>query len=163
VAAVVRHRLFSVSRIAVALAISALALAACANRSKPSGSVPESPAGATKALTVHTYLQEWSVRADPASAKAGSISFMAHNEGTMPHELVVVKTTLPVDKLPVGPDNSVVEGGPVEAILEIEPDELSPSMTATKTADLQAGSYVLFCNIPGHYSSGMRTGFTVTS
>jgi uncharacterized cupredoxin-like copper-binding protein len=88
---------------------------------------------------------------------------MAHNEGTMPHELVVIKTTLAPDKLPVGDDSAVVEGGPVEVIGEIEPDELSPSATASKTMQLEAGSYVLICNIAGHYSSGMHTAFTVTT
>jgi uncharacterized cupredoxin-like copper-binding protein len=29
------------------------------------------------------------------------------------------------------------------------------------TVDLAAGSYVLLCNLPGHYESGMRTAFDV--
>ena len=28
--------------------------------------------------------------------------------------------------------------------------------------DLEAGSYVLFCNVPGHYGAGMFTSFEVT-
>jgi hypothetical protein len=33
--------------------------------------------------------------------------------------------------------------------------------SATGTFDLSAGKYVLFCNMPGHYQSGMSTNFEV--
>jgi uncharacterized cupredoxin-like copper-binding protein len=145
-----------------------LAVSACGNRTTSGGyqqasPAEKSPGQVTQQVTVQTYLREWSVRADPSSVKAAPVTFMAHNEGTMHHELVVIKTTLAPDKLPVGDDSAVVEGGPVEVIGEIEPDELSPSATASKTMQLEAGSYVLICNIAGHYSSGMHTAFTVTT
>jgi len=28
--------------------------------------------------------------------------------------------------------------------------------------NLEAGSYVIICNLPAHYESGMHTAFTVT-
>ena len=34
--------------------------------------------------------------------------------------------------------------------------------TEELTVDLEAGSYVLVCNIPAHYRQGMSTPFTVT-
>lgn len=157
-------RLVFIRRVHSGVAVAALAivLAACGARSTPYGQATPSPGQPSK-TTIHTYLQEWSIRAEPASAKTGEISFMAHNQGTGPHELVVVKTSLAADRLPVGTDGKVIEGGPVEVVGEIEPEELSPTMVATKTFSLAAGDYVLVCNIENHYSQGMRTVFTVTA
>jgi len=33
--------------------------------------------------------------------------------------------------------------------------------TVTFTVDLEAGTYQLVCNLPGHYEAGMHTVFTV--
>ncbi len=153
------------TRRVVFLAASALLLVmgACSRTPSPTAMPSSSPTTPQKSATIQTYLTEFSIRAEPSSAKAGMVEFVAHNEGTVEHELVVVKTSLAPDQLPVGEDDTVKEGGPVEVIGEIEPDELSPSATASTTLELQAGSYVLICNIPQHYSSGMRTAFNVTA
>ena len=37
----------------------------------------------------------------------------------------------------------------------------SAGETASDTFTLEAGEYVLICNIAGHYAGGMFTGFTV--
>ena len=50
-----------------------------------------------------------------------------------------------------------------------EPQALSPEERADArgrvarclAVTLNAGAYELFCNLPGHYSQGMHTGFTV--
>jgi len=39
--------------------------------------------------------------------------------------------------------------------------DLAPGKTGTLTVDLKPGSYVLFCNQPGHYHDGMSTVLTV--
>jgi len=43
-----------------------------------------------------------------------------------------------------------------------EQEDIAPSTTATLTVDLEAGSYILMCNVNGHYQQGMHAGFTVT-
>jgi uncharacterized cupredoxin-like copper-binding protein len=40
---------------------------------------------------------------------------------------------------------------------------LAAGDTRLAQADLEAGTYVLFCNVPGHYGAGMFTSFEVTS
>lgn len=40
--------------------------------------------------------------------------------------------------------------------------ELDPGKSGTLAIDLKPGIYVLYCNIPAHYNSGMWTLLTVT-
>jgi uncharacterized cupredoxin-like copper-binding protein len=120
--------------------------------------------------TVAVTLQEFAVAADPASVPAGSVTFDVTNEGPDDvHEFVVIATDLGPTELPVDEDGAVEEGGEgMEVVDEIEdiPVGESPSLTV----DLEAGNYVLICNIlqeeadgtlEAHYTEGMRTGFTV--
>ncbi|MFI5123278.1 MAG: plastocyanin/azurin family copper-binding protein [Vicinamibacteria bacterium] len=39
--------------------------------------------------------------------------------------------------------------------------EVAGGADGTVTLDLDAGKYVIFCNLPGHYSSGMYGSLTV--
>ncbi|MER3455084.1 MAG: copper-binding protein [Acidimicrobiia bacterium] len=146
-----------------ALAVASIFVSCKSNTAPRAAESTQSPSLSKTEMTVQTYLKEYSIRVEGESAKAGKVTFMAHNEGTMPHELVVIKTDLAADMLPVGPQDTVEEGGAVEVVTEIEPDELSPSMTATKSVDLTPGKYVLICNIAGHYRAGMRAALTVAS
>jgi hypothetical protein len=118
--------------------------------------------------TVDITLQEFAVIPGSSSAPAGSITFEATNEGPEDdHELVVIRTDLELDALPTSDDGSVnEEGDGIEVLDEIE--EFPVGETRSLTIDLEAGSYVLICNIydaseqEAHYQEGMRVGFTVT-
>ena len=119
--------------------------------------------------TVAVTLQEYAILPAQASAPAGSVTFDAENTGPdLSHELVVIRTDLAPDALPTAEDGSVDETGEgVEVIGEIE--EFAPGASETRTFDLEAGTYVLVCNVVdeeggetlAHYALGMRTGFTV--
>jgi uncharacterized cupredoxin-like copper-binding protein len=123
----------------------------------------------TEATTLDVTLQEFAVIPATDSAPAGSITFNVENTGPDIHEFVVIKTDLAPDALPTDENGAVTEGGGlfpfVEVIDEIEdiPVGESPSLTV----DLEAGNYVLICNIwdeeeqEAHYAVGMRTVFTV--
>ena len=119
-------------------------------------------AGAT---TVTVTLQEFSVLPDPATAPAGDVTFHVTNDGPDDiHEFVIFKTDLAPDAMPTAEDGSVDEAGEgVELIDEIEDIPVGESQDVTVTLD--AGSYVLICNIVEsgevHFELGMRTGFTV--
>jgi uncharacterized cupredoxin-like copper-binding protein len=54
----------------------------------------------------------------------------------------------------------VAEGDDFAPVDEIE--DIEKGATPKLTIDLDAGSYVLICNVAGHYRQGMRTSFTVT-
>ena len=117
--------------------------------------------------TVEVTLQEFAVAANPSTIGAGEVTFDATNNGPNdPHELVVFKTDLAPDALPTQENGAVDESGEgVELIDEIE--EFPVGETESMALDLDAGSYVLICNIydedeqESHYQEGMRLAFTV--
>ena len=93
----------------------------------------------------------------PASVKAGPTTITFTNQGTMEHEVVVLKTDTPAAQLKVGANHEVSEKASVG-----EDSETKPGKTKSTTIDLKPGNYVLVCNIERHYEKGMYTAFTVT-
>jgi uncharacterized cupredoxin-like copper-binding protein len=116
------------------------------------------PAASAGGGAVAVELSEWKVVPSPAAAAAGPVSFAVTNKGTMIHEFVVVKTDLKGDALPVV-DHKIDESAltPVDEIEDIEA-AASPALDVT----LDAGHYVLLCNIETHYEQGMHADFDVT-
>jgi uncharacterized cupredoxin-like copper-binding protein len=118
------------------------------------------------ATTVNVTLKEFEVVPDTGSAPAGSITFHVTNDGPADiHEFVVIKTDLAADALPTADDGSVdEEGAGMEVKDEIEDIPVGASQDVT--VPLDAGAYVLICNIVDdegdvHYTMGMRTAFKV--
>ena len=119
--------------------------------------------------TVDVTVQEYSVTPEPTSVPSGTVTFNVENLGPNDlHEFVVVRSDLAPDVLPTTEEGAVDEEGEgVELIGEIE--EFPVGETRSVEFDLDAGNYVLFCNlvveeegeVEAHYSEGMRVGFTV--
>jgi len=155
--------------IAVALISSGVMLAACGDDDEKATTTPTTRTTATGAAgtEVDVTLQEFSVIPETDSAEAGEITFNVENIGPDDvHEFVIIKTDLESDALPTVDDGSVDESGEgVEVINEIE--DIPVGETQSVTVDLEAGAYVLICNIydetevEAHYAEGMRTAFTV--
>ncbi len=150
-------------RLLAVLAASSLAIAGCTG-----GGGTASPSGAAGgATTIDVTLQEWAVVTASGSAPAGDITFDVTNDGPDDiHEFVVMKTDLEAADLPTDSDGVVdEEGDGIEVIDEIE--DLPVGESRSITVALDAGSYVLICNIwdeeegEAHYAMGMRTPFTV--
>ena len=111
--------------------------------------------------TVAVTVADFSVSADPDSAPAGDITFDISNDAEQTHEFVVFKTDLAADQLPTDENGDVDEAGEgVEHVDEVE--DIEGGSTQSLTVNLDTGSYVLICNLPGHYAQGMHTGFTVS-
>jgi uncharacterized cupredoxin-like copper-binding protein len=127
--------------------------------------------GGSAGTSVQVTLDEWSVATDPASSPAGEITFDIANAGEEPHEFVVIRTDLGMLDLPAADNGSVDEEGEgIEVVGEVE--DIPAGASDSLALDLDAGQYVLICNIfeeemmmempdPSHYQSGMRTEFTV--
>lgn len=131
----------------------AVGLAAC-------GGGDDGDGGSAGIPEVDVILAEWGVSADPLTVEAGDVKFNAENQGGLPHELVVLKTTLGASRLPVE-SAKVDEAAAGLVIGEIEPADLPAGASASATFNLEAGTYVLLCNIPAHYEQGMRVSFVV--
>jgi uncharacterized cupredoxin-like copper-binding protein len=170
----------AIRRATAALAAFTLALAGCSpgatatptvgtpTVATPTEGTPTSPpATAAGSEAVQATVQEFSVTAEPATASAGEVTFEVTNDGPDdPHEFVVIKTDLAPDALPTDDTGAVdEEGDGIEVIDEIE--EFAPGETEALTVTLEAGSYVLICNVfeesenESHYENGMHTAFTV--
>ncbi len=127
------------------------------------GLVEPAPEGAAE---VSVVLREWAVEPAESSVAAGEVYFLAQNEGPDDaHELVIIKSDLPVDELPTD-DRGFVPEDQVEFIGEIE--AFAPASSASGVFTLEPGRYILICNIveleggewESHYLEGMRVEFT---
>lgn len=110
--------------------------------------------------------KDFSITLDKASAKVGEVTFSVKNDGPSVHEFVVFKTDLAPDQLPLTKDENDIdivdeEGEGVTHVDEIE--DIAVGSTQELKVTLDAGSYVLICNLPAHYQQGMRAALTVSS
>jgi hypothetical protein len=92
-------------------------------------------------------LTEFSIGVDPVTVPAGSVTFEVTNEGPADvHEFVLFSTELGLTELPTLEDGTVDEtGAGVELVDEIE--DIAVGDTQALTVDLEAGPYVVICNI----------------
>jgi nitrite reductase (NO-forming) len=100
---------------------------------------------------VKTELGEMFIKPSMTQLKAGKVTFIAHNSGTLPHMLMVEKTPIKMD----GP------GQPTESAALGDTGIIQPGQTKSITVSLKKGAYELFCNVPGHYAAGQKTSVTV--
>ena len=98
--------------------------------------------------------------ATPATVKAGKVTFRVKNSSKDTiHEMIVMYLADPSKPLPyIAAENRVDED---KAGDKGEVSELDPGASGTLTVDLKAGKYLLICNVPGHFATGMWTEFIV--
>ena len=107
---------------------------------------------------------------DRTSVPVGAVTFIVKNDGVIDHELVVLRTDTPYDSLPIdaaGDPPAAVTAG-ANKILEDNNVGEKPATRIVKgksrtftISDMQAGTYVLVCNLAMHYQMGLRAPFTV--
>jgi uncharacterized cupredoxin-like copper-binding protein len=117
---------------------------------------PTPPAAGTVAVEL---LDSFEITLDPDSMPAGSLTFDVTNAGATLHSFHVLQTD-------EAPDALQTEGGEVlldqyNVITETD-GTLDGGASASLPANMEEGPYVVICNVPGHYDSGMHAGFTVT-
>jgi uncharacterized cupredoxin-like copper-binding protein len=147
----------------VLIAIVGMVLAACGGDDGGStgGGSPatttEAPSGAG---VVNATEKDFAIALDPSTTGSGQVNFEITNDGPSTHEFVVFKTDLAPDALPLNDDGDVDEEGKgVEHIDEVE--DIAAGSTQSLDVSLDPGSYVVICNLPGHYKLGMHTPLTV--
>lgn len=116
---------------------------------------PTAPQG----VTVDVYHAEWELIPSVDAVSAGAVTFNATNDGVVPHNFRLAKTELPPDALPADPDTLVVKED--ELVMVARSGDIDVGEAEEVIVDLEPGSYVLFCNIAGHYAAGLYAGFTV--
>jgi uncharacterized cupredoxin-like copper-binding protein len=113
------------------------------------------------APSLSVALSEFHIDTGVTTVHPGIVNLNLANNGTVQHELLVFRTNLTADQLPLAADGSVLENAPgVNKISD--GDNLNPGTTQYRSVDLtQPGTYLFVCNLPGHFHAGMHTTVTV--
>src|SRR3954470_17000686 len=127
-----------------------------ARRPPPPSTAPSATPGA-KAISVG--MKEFAFVPANVSAAAGKVHITARNDGSVPHELVLLKADRPPGSLPTDGSKAKEDGAGVRTLGET--GDVAPGSSKRFAANLQPGAYVMICNLPGHYKSGMYASFTV--
>jgi plastocyanin len=126
------RRLFGAAAIGTAL----LAMA-CGGSSGSSTASTPTPAPQTVTFTE----SEFKIDASSTTLKPGTYIFTAANDGKFPHDLHVAT-----------PDGSELGHS----------EQITTGQTSSFQVSLKAGTYTLFCAVPGHRARGMETKITVS-
>jgi uncharacterized cupredoxin-like copper-binding protein len=90
--------------------------------------------------TIHVLVKDFSISLESSQTKAGRITFVVQNNGSMHHDFAV-------------------RGDGVER----KSPMIEPGESTTLTVDLEPRTYTYVCTIPGHDQLGMSGVLTVTS
>ena len=110
---------------------------------------------------VSATLADFSITLDSDSAPAGDVTFDVTNDAQQTHEFVVIQTDLAEDQLPTDDEGLVDEEGEGVTLVD-EIEDIAGGSSQSLTVNLDAGSYVLICNLPGHYQQGMHASFSAS-
>lgn len=141
------HLIKFVAQIAV-IALAGLVASACASSPSPT--------------TVQATLKEWSIDLNRSSVPAGKITFQVANQGSVEHELVILRTDITPKALAMNaqePGTAVEDSTEVKDVGEVE--AIAPGTSKSGVFDLTPGKYVLICNEASHYEAGMEAAFEV--
>ena len=101
------------------------------------------------------------VKLSRAEVPAGEVTFKVTNSSKdFVHEMVVSPLAGPSEPPPYNADMDEVDEDKAGNLGEVE--DLDPGQSGQLTITLKPGSYILYCNIPGHYAHGMWAELTVT-
>jgi len=100
------------------------------------------------------------IRVDKSTVKAGAVTFDVTNwSRSVLHEVLVIAVDNPNAPLPYDYAQARVPEEQVKVLGEA--GDLEPNASKTLDLTLAPGSYLLVCNVPGHYAAGMVAALTV--
>lgn len=102
-----------------------------------------------------------STLAVPSKVRAGKVKFVVTNKSADTiHEIIVAPVADPTKPLPYILKDERIDEEAAGSLGEVS--ELEPGKSGSLELDLKPGTYILYCNIPKHYMTGMWTLVTVT-
>jgi uncharacterized cupredoxin-like copper-binding protein len=113
--------------------------------------------GGSTRTNVGVRLEEWSVEPSIEELPRGRVTLAVTNQGTREHELVVIKSDLTPEMLPVS--GARVNESEVNVVQRMKP--IRPGESGELSLSLTPGKYLLICNLSdpgqssGHYQNGM--------
>jgi uncharacterized cupredoxin-like copper-binding protein len=121
----------------------------------------QSGASVTPFPSVTATESNFTIHLSASHVAAGPFALVANNRGPSAHELVVFRTSLAPNKLPVDAAGDIVENSPELVKVADSGASLAPGQSRTLYTVLAPGNYVFVCNLPGHYRLGMRAVLVV--
>jgi uncharacterized cupredoxin-like copper-binding protein len=101
------------------------------------------------------------IKLDVTSVKAGKVTFDVTNDSkAIVHEMILSPLPDGTTELPYLVDENRVDEEKADHLGEVS--ELDPGKGGSLSVDLKPGTYIVYCNIPGHFVDGMWTELTVT-
>ena len=95
----------------------------------------------------------------PKQVAAGTLDLSVHNDGPDTHELIVVRAN--GRPLPLRRDGLTVDENALRSRTVATLEGSSAGGGRNEQVHLAPGTYVLFCNMAGHYLGGMHTTLVV--
>ena len=132
------------------LALMLLVLGACSPSPVPSSGA-----------TVSVKLKDYRIMSSIATVHAGAVSFDVHNRGPSTHEFVVFETAQPADRMPLGADGLTIDEDSSLLRHAGEMARVDIGQSRRLVLRLTPGTYVLVCNMEGHYLGGMHFSLVV--
>jgi len=123
-----------------------------ANTNKPMGMAMPGAGDMSKATM--------GITVDSNDIHAGKVTLVAINDSkVLVHEMLIVPVRSTYSPLPYDSTSMRVDEDAAHSLGEVS--ELDPGQTGALTLTLKPGTYVLLCNVPGHYAMGMWTTIVV--
>ena len=109
---------------------------------------------ASPTSTLRADVAEWSIVPSTGSVRAGYVRLVVHNYGATIHQVTVARTGSFGARLPLSGARAVARSLGRSLVVQ-------PGGSATLVVSLNAGSYVLFDNLPWSYWKGTSVAFSV--
>jgi uncharacterized cupredoxin-like copper-binding protein len=111
--------------------------------------------------STNASIKEMTIKADATGVRAGRVIFqVSNNSKSLVHEMIVVSVANPLAPLPYDRAGDRLDEAKINDLGEA-PD-LKPGEKKTLQLTLKPGKYILICNQPDHFKSGMKTNLVVT-
>ncbi len=121
----------------------------------------QSGASVTPFPSITATESDFTIHLSASHVATGPFALVATNRGPSAHELVVFRTSLAPDKLPLDADGNIIENSPELVKVADSGASVPPGKSRTLYTVLTPGNYVFVCNLPGHYRLGMRAALVV--
>ena len=112
---------------------------------------------ASDAIPIQVALHDDAIDLEVDNTPSGRIALEIRNQGELVHEVEIFSGATNGQILPVRSSVAVTTG--LGLIDEVE--NILAESRALLVVDLSPGTYLLICNLPAHYESGMWTYLTV--
>jgi len=99
------------------------------------------------------------LKPNPATVKAGEVTFEVSNDSkSVIHEMILAPIADAAKPMPYVDNENRVDEDKAGDLGEVS--ELDPGKNGSLTVTLKPGTYLLYCNVPGHYMAGMWATIT---